>query len=172
MARENMPRIEQIFVDAPNLTKTEMSVKLFVARRKAEIALSADQDFYVCSLSHSVLSYKGLMMPADLPHFYLDLKNPEVEVAMCTFHQRFSTNTLPKWPLAQPFRMLAHNGEINTIRGNRNWALARINKFKSAAITPPRAPTGPACSTARTRPSRSRRSRSSSRGARSGRATG
>jgi len=134
MAKESMPRIEQIFVEAPSLDKTALSVKMFVARRKAENKLAADTDFYVSSLSHSVLSYKGLMMPADLPNFYLDLKNPEVEVAMCTFHQRFSTNTLPKWPLAQPFRMLAHNGEINTIQGNRNWALARINKFRSLAI--------------------------------------
>jgi glutamate synthase (NADPH) large chain len=134
MARENMPQIEQIFVDAPGVDKKVLAVKLFVARRKAEKQLESDPDFYVSSLSHSVLSYKGLMMPADLPAFYLDLKNPALEVAMCTFHQRFSTNTLPKWPLAQPFRMLAHNGEINTIRGNRNWALARINKFRSAAI--------------------------------------
>src|SRR5690606_22299191 len=102
--------------------------------RKAEKRLEDDPDFYVCSLSHSVLSYKGLTMPADLPRFYLDLNDPTLEVAMCTFHQRFSTNTLPRWQLAQPFRMLAHNGEINTIQGNRNWALARVNKFKSEAI--------------------------------------
>ncbi|HWK55497.1 MAG TPA: glutamate synthase large subunit, partial [Hyphomicrobiales bacterium] len=134
LARELMPRIEQLFVDAPALDKRELSVKLFVARRKAENRLEADPDFYVCSLSHSVLSYKGLMMPADLPRFYLDLQDPGVEVAMCTFHQRFSTNTLPRWALAQPFRMLAHNGEINTIQGNRNWARARINKLRSKAI--------------------------------------
>src|SRR5690606_16279925 len=134
MARENMPQIEQIFIDAPDISREQLAVKLFVARRKAENRLVEDTDFYVSSLSHSVLSYKGLMMPADLPTFYLDLQNPALEVAMCTFHQRFSTNTLPKWPLAQPFRMLAHNGEINTIRGNRNWALARINKFRSQAI--------------------------------------
>jgi glutamate synthase (NADPH/NADH) large chain len=134
MARENMPDIEQIFVDAPGIDKKDLAVKLYVARRKAENRLASDPDFYVSSLSHSVLSYKGLMMPAGLPEFYLDLKNPALEVAMCTFHQRFSTNTLPKWPLAQPFRMLAHNGEINTIQGNRNWALARINKFRSKAI--------------------------------------
>jgi glutamate synthase (NADPH/NADH) large chain len=134
MARANLPAIEQIFVDAPGVEKKDLTVKLYVARRKAEIRLASDRDFYVSSLSHSVLSYKGLMMPAGLPEFYLDLKNPAMEVAMCTFHQRFSTNTLPKWPLAQPFRMLAHNGEINTITGNRNWARARINKFKSKAI--------------------------------------
>jgi len=134
MAKANMPDIEQIFINAQDLSKKELTIKLFIARRKAEIRLSDDADFYVCSLSNSVISYKGLMMPVDLPNFYKDLKDPSLEVAMCTFHQRFSTNTLPKWPLAQPFRMLAHNGEINTIRGNRNWALARINKFKSEAI--------------------------------------
>jgi len=134
MALANMPTIEQVFVNAPGLSKKELTVKLFVARRKAEIRLADDPDFYICSLSDSVISYKGLMMPVDLPNFYLDLKDPRIEVAMCTFHQRFSTNTLPKWPLAQPFRMLAHNGEINTIRGNRNWSVARINKFKSEAI--------------------------------------
>jgi glutamate synthase (NADPH/NADH) large chain len=134
MARANMPAIEQVFVDAPGIEKKDLTVKLFIARRKAEIRLENDPDFYVSSLSHSVLSYKGLMMPSGLSDFYLDLQNPALEVAMCTFHQRFSTNTLPKWPLAQPFRMLAHNGEINTIMGNRNWARARINKFQSKAI--------------------------------------
>ncbi len=134
MALECMPDIEQVFVNAEGLSKEQLAVKLFVARRKAENQLLEDEDFYVCSLSASVLSYKGLMMPADLPNFYLDLQDPRLEVAICTYHQRFSTNTLPKWPLAQPFRMLAHNGEINTIRGNRNWAKARISKFKSAAI--------------------------------------
>ena len=70
-------------------------------------------------------------MPVDLPQYYLDLANPKLETAICVFHQRFSTNTLPRWPLAQPFRMLAHNGEINTIMGNRNWSLARTEKFTS-----------------------------------------
>jgi glutamate synthase (NADPH/NADH) large chain len=134
MARKNMPVIEQIFISADNLNQQEFTVKLYIARRKTENRMAADKEFYICSLSHSVLSYKGLMMPVDLPTFYLDLHNPGVEVAMCTFHQRFSTNTLPKWPLAQPFRMLAHNGEINTIQGNRNWAQARINKFRSSVI--------------------------------------
>ncbi|MAM71446.1 MAG: glutamate synthase large subunit [Gammaproteobacteria bacterium] len=134
MSLECMPDIEQVFINGEGLEKDQLAVKLFIARRKAENRLEEDEDFYVCSLSASVLSYKGLVMPADLPKFYLDLQDPRLEVAMCTFHQRFSTNTLPRWPLAQPFRMLAHNGEINTIRGNRNWAKARISKFRSAAI--------------------------------------
>ena len=111
MALECMPDIEQVFVNAIGVDKEQLAVKLFIARRKAENQLIDDEDFYICSLSASVLSYKGLMMPVDLPNFYLDLQDPRLEVAMCTYHQRFSTNTLPKWPLAQPFRMLAHNGE-------------------------------------------------------------
>jgi glutamate synthase (NADPH) large chain len=134
VARANMPAIEQIFVNADGVDSQTLAVKLFVARRKAENQLQNDPDFYICSLSNTVLSYKGLMMPVDLPNFYDDLQDARVETAICTFHQRFSTNTLPRWPLAQPFRMLAHNGEINTIQGNRNWAMARINKLRSAAI--------------------------------------
>ncbi len=80
-------------------------------------------------LSAKDIVYKGLMMPADLAQFYPDLGDERLATAICVFHQRFSTNTLPKWPLAQPFRFLAHNGEINTITGNRNWAQARRTKF-------------------------------------------
>ena len=68
-------------------------------------------------------------MPVDLPRFYLDLADIRMQAAICVFHQRFSTNTSPRWPLAQPFRYLAHNGEINTIAGNRQWAKARSYKF-------------------------------------------
>jgi glutamate synthase (NADPH/NADH) large chain len=71
------------------------------------------------------------MMPVDLPGFYLDLADERLETAICVFHQRFSTNTMPRWPLAQPFRMLAHNGEINTIMGNRNWSVARTPKYQT-----------------------------------------
>ncbi len=73
-------------------------------------------------------------MPADLPRFYLDLADLRLESAICLFHQRFSTNTVPRWPLAQPFRYLAHNGEINTITGNRQWARARTYKFQTPLI--------------------------------------
>ena len=108
-----------------------MNARLFMARRRAERRLADDKSFYIASLSESVLSYKGLMMPVDLPKFFEDLANPELETAICVFHQRFSTNTMPQWPLAQPFRMLAHNGEINTVMGNRNWSVARTPKFVS-----------------------------------------
>ena len=132
MAVDCLPRFEQVFV-APEgkLDDSELSVKLFYARRFAEKALDKYPNFYIASLSDTVLSYKGLMMPVDLPNFYLDLGDERLETAICVFHQRFSTNTMPRWPLAQPFRMLAHNGEINTIRGNRNWANARSSKFAS-----------------------------------------
>ncbi len=129
IALETLPQIEQIFINYSGKSEKELTVSLFVARRKAEIALADDEDFYVCSLSNSVLSYKGLVMPADLTSFYKDLADERLETAICVFHQRFSTNTAPRWPLAQPFRTVAHNGEINTIEGNRNWANARASKF-------------------------------------------
>jgi len=137
IALESLPQIEHVFVNAAGLDAKQLATKLYVARRKAEIALASDGDFYVSSLSEKVLSYKGLVMPADLPQFYSDLGDARMETAICVFHQRFSTNTLPKWPLAHPFRMMAHNGEINTIEGNRNWAVARINKFQTESLPDP-----------------------------------
>jgi len=135
IALETLPVIEQVFVNAPaEIAPEQLSVKLYVARRKAEIALADDPDFYVCSLSSSVLSYKGLVMPADLTSFFKDLGDERMATAICVFHQRFSTNTAPRWPLAQPFRNIAHNGEINTIDGNRNWANARASKFETELL--------------------------------------
>ncbi len=135
-ARNMLPTIEQIFV-APGDGDTlfDLERKLFLARRRAEKrAAEADPEFYVCSLSARVLLYKGLVMPAALPRFYLDLADPSLASSMAVFHQRFSTNTLPQWRLAQPFRFLAHNGEINTIQGNRYWAKARAAKFAEGDI--------------------------------------
>ena len=134
IALDQLPRIEQVFVDASGVDHEHCLGKLFTARRRAEMALESDPDFYICSLSDRVVSYKGLVMPADLERFYPDLNNPSLETAICVFHQRFSTNTLPRWPLAQPFRMLAHNGEINTIEGNRSWSRARSAKFDSPLL--------------------------------------
>jgi glutamate synthase (NADPH/NADH) large chain len=134
IALASLPVIEQVFVDAPGMTAEDLVPTLFVARRKAEIANEGDGDYYICSLSNRVISYKGLVMPVDLPAFYLDLGDERLETAICVFHQRFSTNTMPKWPLAQPFRLLAHNGEINTIEGNRNWAEARTAKFETERL--------------------------------------
>jgi glutamate synthase (NADPH) large chain len=131
IALDSLPRIEQVFIDAPGVDEQALTTKLFVARRKAEMANEGDEEFYICSLSARVIAYKGLVMPVDLPRFYKDLDDERLETAICVFHQRFSTNTMPRWPLAQPFRMLAHNGEINTIEGNRNWAEARTPGFET-----------------------------------------
>ena len=131
IALASLPVIEQLFIDASGVSDEDLASKLFVARRKAEIASAEDEEFYICSLSGKVIAYKGLVMPVDLPRFYLDLDDERLETAICVFHQRFSTNTMPRWPLAQPFRLLAHNGEINTIEGNRNWADARTARFET-----------------------------------------
>ena len=126
IAHKEQPTIEQVFLAPKHPMKQKLfETTLFVARRKIENALQHDNEFHICSFSSQVISYKGLMMPNDLPHYYSDLKNEEFKTSVCIFHQRFSTNTTPHWALAQPFRMLAHNGEINTIKGNRSWAEAR-----------------------------------------------
>lgn len=132
IAMRSLPVFNHLFVNSENLPLEQVNARLFMARRKAELRIVDDKAFYIASLSTGVLSYKGLMMPVDLPRFFADLADPRLETAICVFHQRFSTNTMPQWPLAQPFRMLAHNGEINTVVGNRNWSVARTPKF----ITP------------------------------------
>ncbi len=134
IALMTLPQFEQVIVAAGDMDEAEANRKLFYARRFAEKALSDDDRFCVTSLSTKVVIYKGLMMPADLAAFYPDLANEIFETAIAVYHQRFSTNTLPKWPLAQPFRYLAHNGEINTIEGNRNWSVARTSKFSSQLL--------------------------------------
>ncbi len=136
LALETLPRIEQVFVNAtPGMPRGAFNRSLFLARRRAENRFgSIDPTAYVASLSSATISYKGMMMPEILPEFYADLKDPRLETSVCVFHQRFSTNTMPEWRLAQPFRFLAHNGEINTIQGNRNWALARAQNFRSEKL--------------------------------------
>ncbi|BBP42494.1 glutamate synthase large subunit [Thiosulfativibrio zosterae] len=130
------PLIETLYVNAPaNMSEADFNRGLFVARRKTEMAIEPNDDtFYITSLHSQLLSYKGLVMPRELAEFYLDLKNEKFESSLVSYHQRFSTNTMPQWRLAQPFRFLAHNGELNTIRGNRNWALARQSKFETPLI--------------------------------------
>ena len=134
LAMERLPQIEQVFIGGEGLSDQEFAIKLFSARRRSSVANADDADHYICSFSHKTIIYKGLMMPRDLAAFYPDLGDERLQTAICVFHQRFSTNTLPKWPLAQPFRFLAHNGEINTITGNRNWAMARRTKFANDLI--------------------------------------
>jgi glutamate synthase (NADPH/NADH) large chain len=135
LALDSMPHIEQVIVNAPHgWGDHDLERRLYMVRRRVEQQLAADTDFYIPSFSSLVTVFKGLMMPADLPRYYTDLADIRMETAICVFHQRFSTNTMPRWPLAQPFRYLAHNGEINTITGNRQWARARQYKFASPLL--------------------------------------
>ncbi|MBY6188186.1 glutamate synthase large subunit [Marinobacter hydrocarbonoclasticus] len=135
IAARSVPTFAQVFINAPvGWRSRDLERRLYMARRRAEKLLDDDPDFYVSSLSGQVIVYKGLMLPRDLPTFYPDLADLRMQSAICLFHQRFSTNTQPRWQLAQPFRYLAHNGEINTINGNRQWALARQYKFVSPLL--------------------------------------
>jgi glutamate synthase (NADPH/NADH) large chain len=130
-ALRTLPRIEQVYVNAPDdMPRGRFNRRLFLARRRSEQRIG-EGAAYIASLSSVTVSYKGMIMPDVLREFYPDLKDTRLESSVCVFHQRFSTNTLPQWRLAQPFRFLAHNGEINTIQGNRNWALARTKNFIS-----------------------------------------
>lgn len=134
IALADMPHIEQVFINAPaGWLPRDLERRLFMTRRRIEKRIN-HRDFYICSLSNQITIYKGLCMPKDLPRFYPDLADLRMQSAICLFHQRFSTNTLPRWQLAQPFRYLAHNGEINTISGNRAWARARSYKYHTPLI--------------------------------------
>jgi len=134
-ALKSLPTIEQIFVNCPDTIDAEIfERKLYIARRTVEKALADDAAFYMPTLSGRVIAYKGLVMPDYLPVFYPDLNDARFASSLAVFHQRFSTNTWPEWRLAQPFRYLAHNGEINTLQGNRNWSRARECKFASPLI--------------------------------------
>ena len=133
-AQTTMPRIEHVLIGKPwGMADDDYERRLFLARNEIEDTAAADKisHFYIPSFSHRVIVYKGLLVSASLEKYYPDLSNPDYETAMCVYHQRYSTNTFPKWPLAQPFRMLAHNGEINTIRGNRNWTAAREAELRA-----------------------------------------
>jgi glutamate synthase domain-containing protein 2/glutamate synthase domain-containing protein 1/glutamate synthase domain-containing protein 3 len=124
----SMPRIEQLLVLRPSgMDEETFERELFLARKAADRAAAEApwSGFFVASCSAHTLIYKAFCLPRDLPLFYLDLQDPRYESAIVLFHQRYSTNTLPTWGMAQPFRFLAHNGEINTIGGNRLWMEAR-----------------------------------------------
>jgi glutamate synthase (NADPH) large chain len=135
-ALKSLPRIEQLFVNCPAADVDEASFnrRLFMARRFAENACAADPAFYVPSLSASTIVFKAMVMPQHLAQFYPDLADARLTSSAVVFHQRFSTNTLPQWRLAHPYRYLAHNGEINTIQGNRNWATARGPLLRSPLL--------------------------------------
>jgi glutamate synthase (NADPH/NADH) large chain len=135
-ALKSLPVIEQLFVNCPGADMDEATFnrRLFIARRLAEKACASDPDFYLPSLSASTIVFKGMVMPQHLAEFYPDLADPRLTSSVAVFHQRFSTNTLPQWRLAHPYRYLAHNGEINTIQGNRNWATARGPLLRSPLL--------------------------------------
>src|ERR1700678_526611 len=135
-ALKTLPTIEQVFVNAGgDLDEATFNRKLYLARRRTEKRLdSIDPVFYIPSLSASTIVYKGMVMPQFLTQFYPDLMDPRMEASVVVFHQRFSTNTTPQWRLAHPYRYLAHNGEINTVQGNRGWAVARGPLFRSPLL--------------------------------------
>lgn len=125
-AKENQPQIEQVIIACADKSGDELERELYIARRRImQAGRKISEDFYVCSLSSRTIVYKGMVRSAVLGDFYEDLKNPAFKVAFAVYHRRFSTNTMPKWPLAQPMRLLGHNGEINTLLGNINWMMAR-----------------------------------------------
>ena len=136
VARAGMPAIRMLFVGAVGVGGSALERRLYVLRRVlhsrvGEVFPHQRDTFYICSLSHRTLVYKGMLKADQLPRFYPDLRDPRMVSALALVHSRFSTNVLPRWSLAQPFRFIAHNGEINTLRGNVNWMRARQSKFRS-----------------------------------------
>ena len=121
------PIIRQLFVQdvAGASSGIDLDRKVFIARKRAERQLPPEQSTYFPSLSSRTLVYKGMLTTPQLGVFYADLQDERVESALALVHSRFSTNTFPSWPLAHPYRFIAHNGEINTVQGNRNWMRTR-----------------------------------------------
>jgi len=135
IAKTTEPIIKQVFIKG-NLEQDALERKLYIIRKLAEKAVSATalsqkEAYYHLSLSSKTIIYKGMLTPSQLRDYFTDLRHPKFKSAMALGHSRFSTNTFPTWDLAQPFRMLAHNGEINTIKGNRLWTHAREGLLKS-----------------------------------------
>ena len=135
-ARRSMPLIRQILVTRGEVPREDFERKLYVIRRLSEKAFGDwknddTSQYYICSLSSKTIVYKGLLTGSQLSDFYPDLKNEDFSSPFALIHQRYSTNTLPTWALAQPFRYLAHNGEINTLKGNVNQMRAREANFES-----------------------------------------
>ena len=137
-ARLAEPKIEQVFIAAAEgLDSLAFERKLYLIRKQASHLLRTDKNlkqatlFYICSLSTRTLIYKGMLTPAQVVPYYLDLSDPDFETHLAMVHSRFSTNTFPSWDRAQPLRFMSHNGEINTLRGNINWMRAREGNAES-----------------------------------------
>ncbi|MCW5830753.1 MAG: glutamate synthase large subunit [Deltaproteobacteria bacterium] len=141
-AKAAEPVMEQVFVSRPAGLADELAYerRIYLARRRIENAIAASEiegkkDFYIASLSARLCIYKGMLTSEQVDEYYPDLLDPDMVTALALVHSRFSTNTFPSWDLAHPFRMLAHNGEINTLRGNINWMHARESLGRSAHYT-------------------------------------
>jgi len=133
-ARLTMPVIQQLLVARPEgMDDNPFERQLYLIRREMRLKARIHKlaDFYIASFSHRTIVYKALLLPSSLQKFYTDLQSDDYETAFAIFHQRFSTNTFPTWALSHPFRTLAHNGEINTVRGNRNWLNSRASDFEN-----------------------------------------
>ncbi|MCK5923575.1 MAG: glutamate synthase subunit alpha, partial [Methylococcales bacterium] len=135
------PMMRQIFIKRNDdiATSLDWERKLYVIRRRAaneisERGIEGSDYFYICSLSAQTMIYKGMLTPEQLTTYFTDLLDPEMDTAMALIHSRFSTNTFPTWPRGQPFRYVAHNGEINTMRGNENWMSARQQMLDSGVL--------------------------------------
>ncbi|MCP4942965.1 MAG: glutamate synthase large subunit [Planctomycetaceae bacterium] len=138
-ARASEPRIEQLFVGAEDGLEGEaFERKLYMIHKQASHLLRGSEDlkqalmFYICSLSTKVIIYKGMLTPAQVLPYFPDLRDEDFETHLAMVHSRFSTNTFPSWDRAQPLRFMSHNGEINTLRGNKNWMRAREGSAESA----------------------------------------
>ena len=132
----SLPSIIQLFIIPNSIMATNrFDALLYLSRKETEHQLVDDRDFYIASMSSTVLSYKGLVMPTHIKEFYKDFQNENFKISFSLFHQRFSTNTLPEWRLAQPFRAVAHNGEINSVEGNRMNVEIKSESIKSEVFT-------------------------------------
>ena len=138
-AQRTLPEIEQLFIERTASAKEEFEKKLYIIRKKIENKVKTldinIEEFYITKLSSKIIVYKGLIKPDQIEKFYIDLQSDKMESQFCLVHQRFSTNTFPKWELAHPFRFLAHNGEINTVKGNVNWMVSREPALSSEAYS-------------------------------------
>jgi glutamate synthase (ferredoxin) len=142
IAGNTQPQIKQVFIkrNSSGLSDKDFNLRLFIARKISEnliysSELNQKEYFYFSSLSLRTIIYKGLLIPEDIERFYVDLKNPNLVTKLALVHQRFSTNTFPTWDLAQPFRYMCHNGEINTLKGNISRMKTREELFKLAGIS-------------------------------------
>ncbi|MEL6891039.1 MAG: glutamate synthase large subunit [Actinomycetota bacterium] len=134
-ARAAMPTFKQLFVaDPAGTTGIDLDRKAFVARKTSRRELVDDLETYFASLSSRTIVYKGMLTTPQLSEFFADLTHPSIESALLLVHSRFSTNTFPSWPLAHPYRFVAHNGEINTVQGNQNWMRAREAMLESPTL--------------------------------------